>query len=123
MDINYTQLYNDLINELIQKFGVVDRIEITGLPSNIDIDGLISDAIDNEYGKICPYCGSEQVSKSKYEHMYRRLVPWKFWQKKHRGFYTYYRCKSCGVQWKSPWYPDDLNKDMIECLKKYMRKR
>ena len=122
MDINYTQLYDDVINELIQKFGIIDRVEITRLPSGIDIDKLVSDAIDNEYGRVCPYCGSEDVANSDYDHAYRRLVPWKFWQKEHSGYYNHYRCRSCGLQWKSPWYPEDLNKTALKCLKKYLRK-
>lgn len=86
-------------------------IKITKLPDDLDPNKMLREAIYERYGK-CPYCGNTEISTGLPYHDYIRLNGkwWQIWkpltwcEKKH------FTCNKCGMEWESPWYPDNIVK-------------
>lgn len=100
-------------NDFIE-LGDIGNIKITKLPKGIDPDGVLREKIKEAYGSRCPYCHSVNIEEttvltSKY--LYKRLgEPWEFWKPLTKGGTLEFKCRHCGMEWESPWFPVDLGK-------------
>ena len=82
---------------------------ITKLPDDLNPNILIRKKIQKEYATKCPFCNSTDLYTSSIESEFMNLSGkwWKFWD---INWCERLRCKcyKCNAEWKSPWYPQDL---------------
>ena len=108
---------SDFLNSL-------DDFKITNLPNELNPDKLLDGAMRKKYAYTCPYCGNKYESQKSYKNNiyistygeFRKLNNkwWYFWEPMHWCQKLKMKCYNCGLEWESPWYPQDINE---QCLK------
>lgn len=110
-------IINDLIKELKEEY-VNGDIKITHLPMTVNPDRKLRKAIEEKYGKECPCCGRTEgiyiyTVLCCYDKKLKNHI-WEFWKPAHYCEQLEYKCPYCNTRWKTPWFPQDLEKKVFE---------
>lgn len=94
---------------------------ITRLPNYMDPNALIREKMHKKY-MLCPFCGETKEYDlmyngngiSMFTHVNRKFkrLDKKIFSKRHYCIKDAFKCRTCGAEWETPYYPQDLTIDV-----------